>query len=524
MKTVTNIYAICAFAAIGGGLFGFDISSMSGVLGTNAYKNYFNNPQGSRQGGITAAMPAGSLVGALASSYLGDYFGRKVAIQIGAAIWIIGAIIQAASQNVGMLVAGRIIAGLCVGITSSLVPVYQSEIAPKEIRGRVVSLQQWAITWGILIQYFIQYGASFYGGGPNAINQPPPAFRIPWGIQAIPAAILIVGLFWFPKSPRWLASKDRWNEALKVLADVHGGGDINNPKVLAEYQEIEEVIRFEREEAISSYAELAKPKILKRVILGMSIQMWSQLCGMNVMMYYIVYVMEGAGINDPLLTAAIQYIINVVMTVPAIMWMDKWGRRPTLLLGSFGMMTWLFISGSIQGAFGQRDTDPSSAVTWIMVNKETQAKAVIACSYLFVATFAISWGPVSWTMPAEVFPNKVRAKAVSLSTASNWAWNCGLAFAVPPLLRSINWKMYMIFAAFNGAAFIHMFLTAPETKGKTLEEMDDVFDSGVPPWRTQPQGSRLDNLQRDIEAGNLKVSVGGRKASVVHTEVEPKVE
>lgn len=138
-------------------------------------------------------------------------------------------------------------------------------------------------------------------------------------------------------------------------------------------------------------------------------------------MYYIVYVMEGAGINDPLLTSSIQYIINVVMTIPAIIWMDQWGRRPTLLLGSFGMMTWLFISGAIQGAFGEPELDPTKAITWIMIDKPTQARAVVACSYLFVATFAISWGPVSWTMPAEVFPNKVRAKAVSISTASNWA-------------------------------------------------------------------------------------------------------
>lgn len=182
-----------------------------------------------------------------------------------------------------MLIVGRVIAGICVGITSSLVPVYQSEIAPKEIRGRIVSLQQWAIAWGILIQYFIQYGSSFVGGGPKAEHQSPTAFRIPWAIQALPALALVIGLVWFPKSPRWLASKDRWEEALGVLADIHGGGNRNDPKVLAEYQEIEDSIRFEREEAINSYSALVKPKMLKRVLLGVSIQMWSQLCGMNVM-------------------------------------------------------------------------------------------------------------------------------------------------------------------------------------------------------------------------------------------------
>lgn len=452
-------------------------------------------------------MPAGSFAGSLLSSFLADRFGRKIAIQIAGLIWIVGSLIQAFSVNVGMLVAGRIIAGVCVGITSAIVPVYQSEIAPKEIRGRIVSLQQWAITWGILIQYFIQYGASFVDGGTSNPNQKTAAFRIPWGIMAVPGAILVIGLIWFPKSPRWLASKDRWEEALSVLADVHGGGDPAHPAVLAEYQEIKESIRFEREEQVTSFAALVKPRIVKRVLLGMSIQMWSQLCGMNVMMYYIVYVMQGAGIDNPLLTASIQYIINVLMTLPAILWMDKWGRRPTLLLGSLGMMIWLFISGAIQGAYGEPNPIQGQAVTWVMINKQSQAKAVIACSYLFVATFATSWGPVSWTYPAEIFPMNVRAKAVSLSTSANWAWNCGLAFAVPPLLRSINWKMYMIFATFNGCALIHMFLTAPETKGRTLEEMDEVFDSGAPAWRSTAGPSRLDQLKADIEAGNLKVNI-----------------
>ncbi|KAH8666492.1 MFS sugar transporter-like protein [Xylariales sp. PMI_506] len=510
MYTASNVYFICSFAAIGGGLFGFDISSMSGVLGTEAYKRYFGNPVSYTQGAITASMPAGSLVGSLGSSFIADRFSRKVALQVSCVLWIFGSIIQCASQNIGMLCAGRVIAGLCVGIASSIVPVYQAEIAPKEIRGRVVSLQQWAITWGILIQYFIQYGAAQVGGGPTDPDQPEAAFRIPWGIQIIPAFILFVGLFFFPYSPRWLASKDRWEEAIKVLANLHGDGDVNHPKVLAEYQEIEDALRFEREEAVSSFVALVKPRILKRVLLGMGVQMWSQLCGMNIMMYYIVYIMQGAQIGDPLLTASIQYVINVVMTLPAILYLDKFGRRPALLVGAFLMMTWLFISGALQAVYGQPNTpatenSSNSDITWIVLNNRPASTGIVACSYLFVATFATTWGPTSWTYPAEIFPSQVRAKAVSLSTASNWFWNMVLAFGVPPLLWNINWKMYMIFATFNGAGFIHMALLAPETKGYTLEEMDEVFDSGLPAWKRYKKESRLDQLQKEIEAGNLKV-------------------
>lgn len=147
----------------------------------------------------------------------------------------------------------------------------------------MISLQQWAITWGILIQYFIQYGSSFVGGGPENPSQDTAAFRIPWGLQVIPAVILVIGLFFFPKSPRWLGAQDRWEEAIQVLADLHGHGDVNHPKVLAEYQEIEEALSFEREHAVSSFKGLVEPRILRRVLLGMAVQMWGQLCGMNVM-------------------------------------------------------------------------------------------------------------------------------------------------------------------------------------------------------------------------------------------------
>jgi MFS family permease len=234
------------------------------------------------------------------------------------------------------------------------------------------------------------------------------------------------------------------------------------------------------------------------------------------MRYYIVYIMEAAGIGNPLLTASVQYIINVALTLPAILYLDRFGRRPALLLGSFGMMSWLFISGALQGAYGHRETDPKSEVTWSLGKEHPSiSKAVVACSYLFVATFATTWGPVSWTYPAEIFPLKVRAKAVSLATASNWAWNCVLGYAVPPLLKSINWKMYMIFATFNALALIHMFLAAPETKGHTLEEMDEVFDSGVPAWRSSaPAVSKLDQLQQDIEKGNVVVNAPGQEGVI----------
>ncbi|KAK9242513.1 general substrate transporter [Lipomyces tetrasporus] len=497
MIRLLNVYTISAFAALGGALFGFEIASMSVVLGTDQYKEFYGNPLGARQGGITSAMAAGSLVGALGSSFLGDILSRKVAIQLGAVIWCIGATLQSASTGVGMLIVGRIVAGVCIGLTSALVPIYQSEIAPRKIRGRVVSLQHFAITCGILIQYFIQYGCSFLDS--QAV------FRVPWALQCVPAIILFTGLFWFPRSPRWLASKDRWDEALRVLAFLRTPNrDINDPLVLAEYKEIEEQIRIEREDESNSYRELFGKKMHKRVFLAMAIQVWSQLTGINLFLYFIVYILQSAGIAHTLLVSSIQYILLAVATIPSILWTDQWGRRLSMLVGALSMAFWLYLIGGLFAHFGEPNPVQNQAYTWVIMGQPAVSHCIQASSYLTAASFAMSWGPVSWMYPPEIVPLRIRAKAVALSTATNWAINFVLGFAIPPVLRRIRWRIFMIFGSFNVAAFIYVWMYAPETKQRTLEEMDEIFEHEKPLWqsfRGRRQMDRLDALANDIERG-----------------------
>ncbi|KAF4566476.1 hypothetical protein EYR36_011903 [Pleurotus pulmonarius] len=467
----SNPYVVGSFACIGGALFGFDISSMSAVLSNSAYSRTFGNPDPNAQGAIVASMPAGSLVGALAVTQLADRLGRKRTIILAGIIWVIGSILQCAAQNRGMLVVGRIISGLSVGISSAIVPIYQSEITAPSIRGRMVSLQQWSITWGILIQYFIAFGCSYINGTAS--------FRIPWGLQMIPAIILSTGMTLFPESPRWLFDQGREAEALEILADLHGGGDTSNELVVLEFEEIKQQVYFERQEGAKSYLDLLKPGIFRRVVLGTSLQMWSQLSGMNIMMYYIIYVFQGAGLTGRrgnLIADSVQYVLNVAFTIPAIYYIDRWGRRPMLLIGTCLMGFWLMLVGGLQARFGHWGTIDDSAV-WVIENNDAATKAIIVCSYFFVCSFAITMGPVSWTYPAEIFPMKVRGKAVSISTA-NWTFNFVLAWAVPPGLANIAWKTYFIFGTFNFAAMIHIFFMFPETKQRTLEEVEEIFTQG----------------------------------------------
>ncbi|MCJ1442192.1 MAG: hypothetical protein MMC23_002685 [Stictis urceolatum] len=492
---IGNIYFIAAIAVIGGGLFGFDISSMSAIINTDQYKCYFNQdptdpcggPRPAVQGGVVAAMPGGSWLGALISGFLSDILGRKLAIVVGGCIWIVGSIISAAAQNLPMLAVGRIINGLCVGICSAQVPVYISELAPPSKRGRLVGAQQWAITWGIMIMFYISYGTSHLAGAAS--------FRIPWALQMVPALGLILGLMFMPESPRWLARRDRWEEAHEILALVHAKGNKDDPFVLRELEEIKDMCEFERRNADVTYLELFKPNMINRTHIGIFTQVWSQLTGMNVMMYYIGYVFTMAGLsgNNLLLSSSIQYVINVAMTVPALLFVDRWGRRPTLLVGAALMATWLFANAGILAAHGHPappgGVDGTPEASWEVTGPAS--KAVIACSYLFVASYAPTWGPVSWIYPPELYPLRVRGKAVALATSSNWAFNFALAYFVPPSFVNIQWRTYILFAVFCVAMFIHVFFMFPETAGKTLEEVEALFTDpagpkyiGTPAWKT----------------------------------------
>ncbi|GAA5878400.1 hypothetical protein JCM8547_007908 [Rhodosporidiobolus lusitaniae] len=514
-RLTTNPYVAGTLPTIGGVMFGCDISSMSAQLSNPYYLKQFNSPNSDLQGGITASMPAGSFGGALINSWLCDKIGRKKTIMLSGWIWVIGCCIQAAANNVATLVAGRVVAGIAVGIASAIVTVYQAEISKPSIRGRIVTIQQFAIMFGIFAQYFVQYGCSYIEGDGS--------FRVPWGLQAVSGLILGTLMWIFPESPRWLMDHDRNEEALQILADIHANGDTENDLVKLEYTEIRQQIDFERTQAARSYRDLLKPDVRRRVFLGCSVQAWSQLTGMNVMMYYVVYVVQSAGLvgrRAELIASAVQYSLALAFTVPAL-WCIEWlGRRQMLLYGALCMGVFLCLVGSLQAAFGHAvEATASDTTTWVVEGSSAVRNAILVFSYLFVCSFSFTWGPCSWTYASEIFPTRVRGKAVSFSTASNWIFNFALAYATPPAFRNIQYKTYFVFMTFNFAMAIHVFFMFIETRGRTLEEMEEVFNSGdaFAAWRVGKDVGK--KSLADLEASNARIEA--TKSSVEHIERTP---
>ena len=253
--------------------FGFDISSISAIIATDQYVDYFNNPHGIVQGGIGAALAGGSVIGALMAGPVSNKIGRRDAIGFACLWWLLGTAVQAGCNGIGMLVAGRFLNGICVGITSSQVPVYLVEITKKEKRGSIVVIQQWAIEWGIFIMYFIGYGCSFIPGTGS--------FRTAWAIQFVPCVFLLAGLPFLPRSPRWLTKVGRTEEAIQILARIQARGDVNDPLVVAEWEEITTVLAKERE-GQQGWRRFLFNGMWRRTFAGTSVQAWQQLSGANV--------------------------------------------------------------------------------------------------------------------------------------------------------------------------------------------------------------------------------------------------
>ncbi|KAJ6485258.1 general substrate transporter [Mycena vulgaris] len=449
------LYAISIFASLGVFLFGYDQGVMSGIITGPHFIAYFNAPGSVKIGSMVAVLEVGAFVTSLAAGRVGDIIGRKGTLFIGAVVFTLGGAIQTFTSSFSMIVVGRIVSGFGVGLLSTIVPIYQSEVSPPNHRGALACVEFTGNVSGYAFSVWTDYFCSFIESDYS--------WRIPLFVQCVIGAILAAGSLFMPESPRWLLDTDKDEEGMRVIVNLHGG-DPHDPVAKAEFQEIKHKVLMERNSGEGrSYAMMWR-RYKRRILLAMSAQAFAQLNGINVISYYAPKVFEEAGWRgrQALLMTGINAIIYTLSTLPPWYLVDRWGRRPILLSGAAVMGLSLCATG------------------WFMyLDTEQTPNAVVVCVIIFNAAFGYSWGPIPWGYSPEILPLTIRAKGVSLSTATNWAFNTLVGEMTPYLQEVIEWRLYIMHGFFCACSFVLVYFLYPETKGVPLEEMDAVFGEEI---------------------------------------------
>ncbi len=443
------LYIVAIVASLGGLLSGYDTGVISGAL---LFINETWVLPDTLQGFLVSSVLIGAVIGAATNGILADIFGRKKIIMATAVIFILGSILCAFAPNVYVLILSRIFVGFAVGIVNFVVPLYLSEVSPKNLRGTLVSLYQWAITAGILFSYFI-----------NAVFAQA-VYNWRWMLFAgvVPGLVLFIGMCFMSDTPRWLVSKNRDDEAKKVFSKIEP--DIEPEKEIAE---IKETLVDNRQEKTF---RLKKWMIMPFVV-GIGI-MFAQICtGINTIIYYAPTIFKTAGFDSNLTaiyaTTGIG-VVNFIMTIIAVFFTDRIGRKPLLYFGLTGVMLSLFALGTsfaFAGVLG-------SSLKWVAVGSLVT----------YIICFAMSLGPIGWILVSEVFPLRIRGIAMSVCTVSNFAFNFFVVGSFPVLLHRIGgaWTFW-IFGIVSILCIIFVYFFVPETKGISLEQIESNWRRSVNP-------------------------------------------
>ncbi|KAI9497222.1 general substrate transporter [Zychaea mexicana] len=468
MGLVYNI-TCASFAALGSFLFGYDSGIIGGILIQEHFLAAHNNPNSAVQGAIVALFNVGCFFGACVAASLATKWGRKRTIQVGCVFATVGGVIQTASVNVGMFIAGRLIIGIGIGLLSMIVPLYQAEIAPAHIRGFAVGLAQQFIGFGVLVSTWVVYGA-------NRIDSDA-QWQIPVGIQIAPAVILFFGTFFLPYSPRWLISVGRKEEARKVVARLYADPE-EQEKV---YSDIIEEVERELKVVSRDPRDLIKPQYFKRVLLACGGQIGAQFTGINIANYYgpTIYTALGFDTDTSLLVNAIYSVVGPVANFVTITFIvDRVGRVRLMWLGSIGMGTLLMLIGALYKRFpGPTDEQIANDLIGYETTNRSAHYAIICFFYIFSVVFSLSWGPIAWIYQSEIFPLKIRTMGASAATASNWLFNTWISQVSPIALSnpSVGPEFFFVFMSTNYLVAAYTFFFYPETKGRSLEELSEAL-------------------------------------------------
>lgn len=435
------VYFLTSVAALGGLLFGYDTAVISGAIGFLQTKFELT---AAMKGWAASSAIVGCIFGAMFAGALSDKWGRKKVLILTAVLFGVSAIGSAILRDLTEFTIARFVGGLGVGAASMLSPLYITELAPAAIRGRLVSIYQLAIVLGILLIFFVNMLIQDLGNEAWNVEY---GWRWMLGSETLPAILFLVAIFFVPESPRWLMKAGREDEANDVLTKING------PTRAAEIQaEIKSMLQQEK----GSLQELFSGSFKKAIMIGMILAIFSQIQGINAIMYYAPEIFKevGTGTGGAFMQTVIVGVINTLFTWVAIKWVDKSGRKFLLLAGGGGMALSLFVVGL---AFY------FSWPGWV----------ILFFILAYVACFAASYGPVTWVIISEIFPIRMRGLAMSVATLTLWIAVYLVTQFFPIMIEEIgSYWTFWIFGMMATLAFIFVWLNVPETKGKTLEEIE----------------------------------------------------
>ena len=472
-----NIYFITIVITLGGLLFGYD----TGVInGTQFYFSKYFELTGALKGFIVSSALLGALAGAAFSGILSKGIGRKNSLIIAAVLFAVSAwgsgLPSILPESISLMVFFRILGGIGIGMASMNAPMYIAEIAPAEKRGNLVTFYQLAIVVGFFVVFLVTY---FIGNGMTESENISTGWRYMFWSELIPAGLFLGLLFLVPKSPRWLMMKGKEDEAKDILIRIHGEELANK-----EFVEIRESIK---KEGKGEKASIFSKSILSIIIIGTILSVLQQFTGINAVLYYGADIFEqalGFGKEDVLLQQILLATVNLIFTFIAMFTVDKLGRKPLLMIGGFGMLIGFLMMG-----FTLYFSDYSQLNSAGMPTISSSEGIVSLIGILiFIASFAMSMGPVVWVILSEIFPNRIRSVAMSIAVASQWLANYFVSQSFPIIVESDANKLqldggvwnnalpYFIFSGFIVIIIVFVWKFIPETKGKTLEEMETLFE------------------------------------------------
>src|SRR6266508_3625106 len=457
------VIALCCVAAIGGLLFGFDSGVINGTVDALA-KAFGTDAAGT--GFAVASVLLGCAVGAFGAGRLADSLGRRPTMLLNAILFLVTAVATGAANSAAFFIAARITAGLAIGGASVLAPMYIAEVAPAHMRGRLASLQQMAIVVGLFSAFLSNAILARIAGGAGAIFWfGAPTWRWMFWMEAVPAVAFLLGSMIIPESPRYLVFVGKHKQARKVFTRI--GSDADRL-----VRQVEQSLEAERRPRLSDLIIPGTRRVAPGLWVGMGLAAFQQFVGINVIFYFGEILWKAAGATEEwaLRINLLTGLVNILATIPAIMLIDRIGRKPLLLAGSMGMTLTL---GAMAVVFATASAGPDGNP---MLSHMAAVFGLTAAN-LYIVAFAVSWGPVMWVLLGEMFPNEIRGAALAISGATNWAAKFTVTVTFLPLLKGVGLTgAYAFYAIAAAISLPFVWLTVSETKGKTLEQMKDTTE------------------------------------------------